>query len=56
MVETKDMASMDGNEAKWEAIREKVLGSDDSIKTLNQARANIREMYGSKVMREVIYK
>lgn len=56
MVETKDMASMEGNEAKWEAIRKKVMGGDDAIKTVNQARVNVREMYGSKVMREVIYK
>lgn len=56
MVETKDMASLDGNEAKFEAIRKKVMGSDDAIKTVNQARVNVREMYGSKLMREVIYK
>lgn len=56
MIETKDLASMEGNEAKWEAIRKKVMGSDDAIKNVNQARVNVREMYGSKVMREVIYK
>ncbi len=56
MVETKDLASMEGNEAKWEAIRKKVMGSDEAAKNVNQARVNVREMYGSKVMREVIYK
>jgi hypothetical protein len=56
MVETKDLASMEGNEAKWEAIRKKVMGGEDAIKTVNQARVNVREMYGSKMMREVIYK
>ena len=56
MVETKDLASTEGNEAKWEAIRKKVMGGEDAIKTVNQARVNVRDMYGSKVMREVIYK
>lgn len=56
MVETKDMASMEGTEVKLDAIRKKVMGGDDAVKTVNQARANVRDMYGSKVMREVIYK
>ncbi len=56
MVETKDLASTEGNEAKWEAIRKKVMGSDEAAKTVNQARVNVRELYGSKMMREVIYK
>ena len=56
MIETKDLASTEGNEAKWEAIRKKVMGGDEAIKNVNQARVNVREMYGSKVMREVIYK
>lgn len=56
LVETKNMASMEGNEAKWEAIRKKVLGSDEAAKTVNQARVNVRELYGSKLMHEVIYK
>jgi len=56
MVETKDLASTEGNEAKWEALRKKVMGGEEAIKTVNQARVNLREMYGSKMMREVIYK
>jgi len=56
MVETKDMASMEGTEAKWDAIRKKVMGGEEAIKNVNQARVNVRDMYGSKVMREVIYK
>ncbi len=56
MLETKDLSSMEGTEAKWDAIRKKVMGGEDANKTVNQARLNVREMYGSKVMREVIYK
>ena len=56
LVESKNMAAMEGNEEKWDAIRKKVLGSDEAMKTLNQSRVSIREPYGSKMMREVVYK
>jgi len=56
MVETKNMASMEGNEEKYEAIRKKVMGGDDAMKAINTGRVNVREIYGSKMMREVIYK
>ena len=56
LVESKNLAAMEGNEAKWEAIRNKVMGSEDAAKTLNQSRVNIREQYGAKMMREVVYK
>ena len=56
MVEYKNLAAMEGNDEKWEAIRKTVIGSDDAMKTLNAARMNIRDIYGSKTLREVIYK
>ena len=56
MVEYKNLAAMEGNDEKWEAIRKSIIGSDDALKTLNAARMNIRDIHGSKTMREVIYK
>jgi hypothetical protein len=56
MVETKDYATMEANREKWEAVRKKVMPDEEAMKKLNQARVEVREMYGSKMMREVIYK
>ena len=56
MVETKDLATVDANDAKFDAIRKKVMGGEDAIQKVNQARIDVRELYGSKMMREVIYK
>jgi hypothetical protein len=56
LVESKNLAAMEGNEEKWDAIRKKVMGGDDAASALNQSRLNVREPYGSKMMREVVYK
>ncbi|MDO9255537.1 MAG: hypothetical protein Q7U54_08500 [Bacteroidales bacterium] len=56
MVEYKNMAAMEGNEDKWEAISKKVVGSEDDQKKLREIRVNMRTMYGTKLMREVVYK
>lgn len=56
MVEYKNMAAMEGNEDKWEAISKKVVGSEEDQKKLREARVNMRSMYGTKLMREVVYK
>ena len=56
MAEYKDLASMDGNEDKWDAIYKNIVGSDDAMKKLNDSRANMRSIYGGKVLREIIYK
>ena len=56
MVESKNLAAIEGNEEKWEAIRKKVIGGEDAAKSLNQSRVNVRDMYGSKIMREIKYK
>jgi hypothetical protein len=56
MVEYKNMAAMEGNEDKWEAISKKVVGSEDDQKKLRDIRVNMRTMYGTKLMREVVYK
>lgn len=56
MVETKDMATIQANEEKYDAIRKKVMGSEDAIQKVNQARIDVRELYGSKLFYEVVYK
>jgi hypothetical protein len=55
MVEYKDLASMDGNEDKWEAIQNKI-STVEVRKKLMESRVSVRTMYGNKLMREVIYK
>ena len=53
--EYKNMAAMDGNEDKWDAIQKKVVGNDDAQKKLNEGRVNMRTIYGGKLLREIIY-
>jgi len=56
MVEYKNLAAMEGNDAKWDAIQAKVVGNEENQKKLMGSRVNMRSMYGQKVMREVVYK
>lgn len=56
MVEFKNLAAMEGNEAKWDAIQAKVVGNEENQKKLMGSRVNMRSMYGQKVMREIVYK
>jgi hypothetical protein len=56
MVEYKNLACMEGNEDKWDAIQKKVVGTEEDQKKLREIRVNMRTMYGSKTMREVVYK
>jgi len=55
MVEFKNLASMEGNEEKWDAIQKKVVGSEEDQKKLREMRQNMRTMYGAKTMREIVY-
>jgi hypothetical protein len=56
LVEYKNLASMEGNDDKWDAISAKVVGNEEDQKKLREARVNMRTMYGTKLMREVVYK
>jgi|WetSurMetagenome_2_1015567.scaffolds.fasta_scaffold344666_2 hypothetical protein len=56
LTEYKNLASMEGNEDKWDAIEKKVIGNDDAMKQLNQSRVSMRTIYGTKMLREIIYK
>jgi hypothetical protein len=56
MIEYKNLAGMEGNEDKWEAIQAKVVGNQEDRKKLQEIRASQRTMYGQRLMREVVYK
>lgn len=56
LVEYKNLASMEGNDDKWEAISKKVVGDDAAMKQLRDSRVSQRTIYGTKLLREVVYK
>jgi hypothetical protein len=56
LVEYKNLASMEGNEDKWDAIQKKVVGNEEDQNKLREIRVNMRTMYGTKLLREVVYK
>jgi hypothetical protein len=56
MVEYKNLASMEGNDDKWDAISKKVVGDDAAMKQLRETRVSQRTIYGTKMLREVVYK
>jgi hypothetical protein len=56
LVEYKNMASMEGQDAKWDEIYKKVVGNDDAQKKLSESRLVMRSVYGGKLFRELIYK
>ena len=53
MVEYKNMAALDGLREKTEPIATKLIGTDDQQRQQAMERAEIREIIGSKVMREI---
>lgn len=55
MVEYKNLASLEGNDEKWEAIQNKISSADDR-KKLMDSRVSVRSMYGNRLMREIVYK
>lgn len=55
MIEYKNLASMEGNDEKWDAIQNK-LSTPEDRKKLMESRVAIRSMYGQRLMREVVYK
>lgn len=56
MVEYKNLAAMEGNDDKFDAITAKVIGNDDAQSKLRDNRVKMRSIYGTKLMREVVYK
>jgi len=55
MVEYKNLASMEGNDEKWDAIQNK-FNTPEERKKLMESRVSVRTMYGQRLMREVVYK
>ena len=53
MVEYKNMAALDGLREKTEPIATKLIGTDDQQRQQAMKRAEIREIIGTKVMREI---
>jgi hypothetical protein len=54
MVEAKDLASLDANKEKIQAIIEKIVGDDQKQMQGYQQRAEVREIIGSRLAREVV--
>lgn len=53
MVEYKDMAALDGLREKSDPIAQKTLGSQDQRRQTAVKRSEIRDIVGSKLMREI---
>ena len=56
MVEYKNMAALDGVDEKFEAIGAKIVGSQEQQKAGYIKRSEIREIFGSKIVREISLK
>jgi len=56
MVQYPNMAALDGLRAKMDPIVEKVMGSEDQRRTTAVKRLDIREILGTKTMREITLK
>lgn len=56
MLEYKNMAAFDGLRDKTDPIARKILGSEDAMRQAAVKRGDIREILGTKVMREVTLK
>ena len=56
MVEYKNMAAFDGLREKTDPIGQKVVGNEDQQRQAAMKRAELREILGDKVMREITLK
>ena len=56
MVESKNMASQDNAREKFDPIARKVVGTTDQQEALQVKRLDIREIVGTKLMREITLK
>ena len=56
MVEYKNMAALDGLRDKTDPISLKIAGGEEQQKQASTKRAEIREILGSKTMREITLK
>ena len=56
MVESKNMAAQDNAREKFDPITRKVVGTTDQQQALQVKRLDIREIFGTKLMREITLK
>jgi hypothetical protein len=56
MDEFKNWAAFDGMSAKYDAIMNKVIGSEDKQVQVMTKRTEVREIVGDKVMQELVIK
>ena len=56
MVEHKNMAALDGLRDKTDPIARKMIGGEDQQRDAAMKRAELREILGSKLMREITLK
>jgi hypothetical protein len=56
MVESKDMAALDNAREKFDPIARKIVGTTDQQQAMAVKRLDIREIMGSKLMREITLK
>jgi hypothetical protein len=56
MVEYKNMAALDNLRAKTDPIAQKVIGGEDQQREAAMKRAELREILGGKLMREITLK
>jgi len=56
MVESKNMAAQDNTREKFDPIARKVVGTTDQQQAMQVKRLDIREILGTKLMREITLK
>ena len=56
MVESKNMAALDNGREKFDPITRKVVGTTDQQQAMAVKRLDIREIMGTKLMREITLK
>ena len=56
MVESKNMAAQDNTREKFDPIARKVVGTTDQQQAIQVKRLDIREILGTKLMREITLK
>ena len=56
MVESKNMAALDNGREKFDPIARKVVGTTDQQQAIQVKRLDIREIMGTKLMREITLK
>jgi hypothetical protein len=56
MVESKNMAALDNGREKFDPIARKIVGTTDQQQAIQVKRLDIREIIGTKLMREISLK